>query len=526
MGCQQQDGGNKPSSSPMGTGNPASSQLPMSPVSRRLRSDSSQDNDKPLEDIGNHAASFSIAASFAPAPEQESPSGKKPSRTNEDEVSTESPRAAAHQHKKASASSSPAVATPPASTPTAASPDTSEGDKGGGIGFGYMPSYMRGLGDKSIISRTSSNFVELGLPNNMSQEDPPDETSLLGVTVKGSKKKKKKRQENPRASVASPFEPVDELTASKCSAETSRFAISPTPTTEERNHSHSRTPLDPDGTTLCDPTRYHSELKKDKEDTIVEVEHQQPPACFGTDPSRLDSNRNSCRKPLDPEGTTPFRNPTPRQPERKKDREDKHVEAECQQPPAGFGVDPSGLDWNQNSSRKLLDPKEDTTGGNEIKGTNKNIASAANAVVKRTVTAKPPTTAKGSTSATADAAVEEEGNAESKLDIVLERKNEKSDEEFVAVMDRVKSCLKNNIDKDETDIDSVYRVGQAQQSKQPATPLLSRFVTHERTASPSSSNSGSGTIHELRAKFESSASAASSSTRKSFSKTGFGAVSN
>ena len=97
----------------------------------------------------------------------------------------------------------------PSST-SATSPDISEGDKGGG-GFGSSTTSnnaFRGLrvrSDKSIITTTSSKFVELGQKND--SQDPPlddeeDEStnnddgsnSLLGVTVVGSKKKRKKRK--------------------------------------------------------------------------------------------------------------------------------------------------------------------------------------------------------------------------------------------------------------------------------------------------------------------------------------------
>lgn len=67
-----------------------------------------------------------------------------------------------------------------------------EGDKGGGLGSGYV----RGLGDKSMAS---SVHVELGF--GIIGDDPPlddelssekEEESLLGVTVVGSKRRKKK----------------------------------------------------------------------------------------------------------------------------------------------------------------------------------------------------------------------------------------------------------------------------------------------------------------------------------------------
>lgn len=97
----------------------------------------------------------------------------------------------------------------PSSTASATSPEISEGDKGGG-GFDCSTTVnntFRGLrvrSDKSIITTTSSKFVELGQKSN--SQDPPwddeeDEStnsddgsnSLLGVTVVGSKKKRKKR---------------------------------------------------------------------------------------------------------------------------------------------------------------------------------------------------------------------------------------------------------------------------------------------------------------------------------------------
>ena len=58
---------------------------------------------------------------------------------------------------------------PPTSSTSGASPDMSEGDKGGGIGF----EYIRGFGDKSIVTTSSSKFVEVG--QNVASQDPPDE---------------------------------------------------------------------------------------------------------------------------------------------------------------------------------------------------------------------------------------------------------------------------------------------------------------------------------------------------------------
>ena len=102
------------------------------------------------------------------------------------------------------------VTTSESSFPSSTSPDISEGDKGGG-GFGSSTTSnnaFRGLrvrSDKSIITTTSSKYVELGQKND--SQDPPlddeeDEStnnddgsnSLLGVTVVGSKKKRKKRK--------------------------------------------------------------------------------------------------------------------------------------------------------------------------------------------------------------------------------------------------------------------------------------------------------------------------------------------
>ena len=100
----------------------------------------------------------------------------------------------------------------------------SEGDKSAGIGSGYVASSSVGsnpphhadsyefrftsfLNDRSdLISRTSSNFVELGVRNSISIDPPTDDEKeeeesastadelLVGLTVQGSKKKKKKRR--------------------------------------------------------------------------------------------------------------------------------------------------------------------------------------------------------------------------------------------------------------------------------------------------------------------------------------------
>lgn len=94
--------------------------------------------------------------------------------------------------------SSPSETSPAISS---TSPDISEGDKGGGLGFGYL------FGDKSVVSKSSSKFVELGQFDTSSNECKEEEQSLLGVTVVGSKEKKydkKSRLSSPQ------FETVDE----------------------------------------------------------------------------------------------------------------------------------------------------------------------------------------------------------------------------------------------------------------------------------------------------------------------------
>lgn len=104
-----------------------------------------------------------------------------------------------------------------------ASPEVSEGDKSAGIGSGYITSasasgnsphevdsyelrFTSFLNDRSdLISRTSSNLVELGVRNSVSIDPPTDdekednsastaEELLVGLTVQGSKKRKKKRR--------------------------------------------------------------------------------------------------------------------------------------------------------------------------------------------------------------------------------------------------------------------------------------------------------------------------------------------
>eukprot|EP00804_Cyclotella_cryptica_P023167 CCRYP_000379-RA/>CCRYP_000379-RA protein AED:0.01 eAED:0.01 QI:381/1/1/1/0/0/2/57/1854 len=91
---------------------------------------------------------------------------------------------------------------PPETSPamSSTSPDVSEGDKGGGLGFGYI------FGDKSVVSKSSSKFVELGQFDTSPKKCKAEEQSLLGVTVLGSKEKKhvKKRPHSPQ------FETVDE----------------------------------------------------------------------------------------------------------------------------------------------------------------------------------------------------------------------------------------------------------------------------------------------------------------------------
>ncbi|KAL3775779.1 hypothetical protein ACHAW5_006266 [Stephanodiscus triporus] len=135
----------------------------------------------------------------------------------------------------------------PTGASSSASPDISEGDKGGGIGFGYS-AFPIGRGDKSIVTTSSSKHVELGQKN--AAQDPPveeeaendestasdGEPSLLGVTVVGSKKKRKTTDKRRRLS--SPlFETVQEQ-ESMCSAHETEIS---SPKDETRKQ------LDPDG---------------------------------------------------------------------------------------------------------------------------------------------------------------------------------------------------------------------------------------------------------------------------------------
>lgn len=139
---------------------------------------------------------------------------------------------------------------PPTDVKSEVSSPCSEGDKGAGLGgFGSSYPNLRGLGDKSIVTTTSSKFVELGQRN--SSHDPPDEEdaeeddescstscsspSLLGVTVVGSKKKKKKSKRKKMAKHKQAFETVNENDLSMCSTQESDGSCS------------SRKPLDPDG---------------------------------------------------------------------------------------------------------------------------------------------------------------------------------------------------------------------------------------------------------------------------------------
>ena len=139
-----------------------------------------------------------------------------------------------------------------------ASPTMSEGDKGGGPVFNFN---IRGLSDKSIVSKTSSNAVELGAKS--SGQDPPVEeseeetaaSSLLGVTVVGSKRRKKK----------SGLVSVDEV-SSKCSSNA------------QENESVSsgsasvRKPLDPDGVDWKD---LEAKKREDIRQIKQHLQHQQ-----------------------------------------------------------------------------------------------------------------------------------------------------------------------------------------------------------------------------------------------------------
>jgi hypothetical protein len=85
------------------------------------------------------------------------------------------------------------------------SPDVTEGDRGGGLGSGYL----RGIGSKSVASSVN---VELGFsagvdpPLNDDESSEKEDETLLGVTVVGSKKRSKRKSSSPKTK----FETVEE----------------------------------------------------------------------------------------------------------------------------------------------------------------------------------------------------------------------------------------------------------------------------------------------------------------------------
>ena len=199
-------------------------------ASNAVAAASSKSKRSQSEPPSNNRSALTISTKEEPMPQRE----PSPSATN-DEKATE--------HAKSLQEQQPAALSPALS-------DMSEGDKGAG-GFGFtMRTFDNMRGDKSILSKSSSKFVELGLSN--PTMDPPDEEddfeeseSLLGVEIKGSKKKKKKRRKSPRskASRATSFDPVvEELSHdgnSKCSTHDDNVSEEEAKTT--------RKPLDPDG---------------------------------------------------------------------------------------------------------------------------------------------------------------------------------------------------------------------------------------------------------------------------------------
>jgi len=153
-------------------------------------------------------------------------------------------------------SSPPASSTSGGRSSTSGASPMSEGDKGGGIGCNFpLP---RGLGDRSIVTTSSSKMVELGenTPNDPpevdSDHDEEDE-SLLGYTITPRKKKKKKSSRSLRSSPL--FETVDEVSRGSTQEESEGGGSvgskrSRKSSKEEKLGKSNRKSIDPVGSTL------------------------------------------------------------------------------------------------------------------------------------------------------------------------------------------------------------------------------------------------------------------------------------
>eukprot|EP00569_Conticribra_weissflogii_P012401 CAMPEP_0171387132 /NCGR_PEP_ID=MMETSP0879-20121228/39843_1 /TAXON_ID=67004 /ORGANISM="Thalassiosira weissflogii, Strain CCMP1336" /LENGTH=1111 /DNA_ID=CAMNT_0011899455 /DNA_START=95 /DNA_END=3428 /DNA_ORIENTATION=- len=120
-------------------------------------------------------------------PKDPSPMGHPPTPDNGDAVELEKHLVIATSSPDLSEGDKGGIAT--------SSPDLSEGDKGGG---GFGPGCVTGLGDKSVVSKSSSKFVELGGTESCNLVVKENEAqNLLGVTVVGSKEKKKGKKKKP-----------------------------------------------------------------------------------------------------------------------------------------------------------------------------------------------------------------------------------------------------------------------------------------------------------------------------------------
>lgn len=107
-----------------------------------------------------------------------------------------------HDESQSASISPPSESSLPVSN---VSPDVTEGDRGGGLGSGYL----RGIGSKSVASSVN---VELGFsagvdpPLNDEESSEKEDETLLGVTVVGSKKRGKRKS----SSLKTKFETVKE----------------------------------------------------------------------------------------------------------------------------------------------------------------------------------------------------------------------------------------------------------------------------------------------------------------------------
>jgi len=373
-------------------------------------------------------------------------------------------------------SSPPASSTSGGRSSTSGASPMSEGDKGGGIGCNFpLP---RGLGDRSIVTTSSSKMVELGenTPNDPPEVDSgkdEEDESLLGYTITPRKKKKKKLSRSLRSSPL--FETVDEVSkgstqeesegGESISSKRSRKSLKE----EKLGDKSNRKSIDPDGSTL-------DELeKKRKEAATMSSATGKRQTRRMTEPSALsldivqESDNEEFVAVMDRAKAFSF---TPIQETNQEEKHDSTDFTSVMKRAKAFTPRETNqekhdgsTDFNSVMDRaKAFTPREDS-----------NQETDFNAVMDRSKVCLTPRDANQNQD-------EAKNPTTSRLDVSEENKNE-NDDEFNTVMNRVKTCM------------TPREVG----STTTKPHKVESFGGNKRSLPSTSAN-----IHQLRSRFESS----------------------